>query len=88
MFACRSFDIENDRRLSALTDAQRPQHAETVTVAPLSDPAINAAVAEIGLDETKLNENQRDLLRSPLNLVCYGKLWVRTMHSTSTRCAS
>jgi hypothetical protein len=66
LLACRLFDVENDHRIRKL-DA-RPD-VERLTVAPLDDEAVNAAVTAMGLDATALRTKQRELLRSPLNLV-------------------
>ena len=66
ILACRLFDVENDhriRKLDARTDVER------LTVEPLPDEAVTGAVEAMGLDATALTSTQRELLRSPLNLV-------------------
>ncbi|MFB2585845.1 hypothetical protein [Herbiconiux liukaitaii] len=66
VLACRLFDVENDhriRKLDARADVQR------VTVQPLPNEAVIGAVDAMGLDATALTPPQRELLRSPLNLV-------------------
>lgn len=70
LLACRAFDIENDPRIR--TFARRKDLAElmeTVSVELLSDDAVDAAVAGMGLDATKLTNAQRALLQTPFNLV-------------------
>lgn len=66
ILACRLFDVENDhriRKLDARTDVER------LTVGPLPDEAVNGAVEAMGLDATVLTSTQREVLKSPLNLV-------------------
>ena len=66
ILACRLFDVENDhriRRLAARDDVER------LTVEPLADEAMAAAVSAMGLDPDLLTGSQRALLTSPLNLV-------------------
>lgn len=66
ILACRLFDVENDhriRRLAATDDVRR------LTVEPLADEAVVAAVSAMGLRPDLLTGSQRALLTSPLNLV-------------------
>jgi hypothetical protein len=66
ILACRLFDVENDHRfrnLDARSDVQR------LTVEPLPANAVTSAVEAMGLDAARLTLTQRELLRSPLNLV-------------------
>ncbi|WP_374460219.1 hypothetical protein [Microbacterium sp.] len=66
LLVCRLFDVENDyriRRLDARDDVQR------LTIGPLSEGPVRSAVAEMGLDASKLTRSQLELLGSPLNLV-------------------
>lgn len=66
ILACRLFDVENDhriRKLDARTDVER------LTVEPLPDEAVTGAVKAMGFDATALTSAQRELLKSPLNLV-------------------
>ncbi|WP_265521158.1 hypothetical protein [Oerskovia flava] len=68
ILACRLFDVENDhriRKLDARTDVER------LTVKSLPDEAVTAAVEAMGLDATALTSSQRELLKSPLNLVLF-----------------
>lgn len=65
ILACRTFDVENDHRIRRL-DA-RPD-VERLTVGPLSAGAVADAVSAMGLSPDLLVVNQRELLRSPLNL--------------------
>lgn len=69
LLACRKFDIDNDRRLSTLTDEKNPQRVRTIEVSPLDDDAVRDAVAKMGLDPARLDSTRLDLLRAPLNLV-------------------
>jgi hypothetical protein len=66
VLACRQFDIDNDYRLRALADQD---DVEQMTIGPLAAHQVAAAVAEMGLEPTALNERQQVLLRSPLHLV-------------------
>ncbi|MFG1828102.1 hypothetical protein ACGFIJ_37030 [Microbispora bryophytorum] len=66
VLACRKFDVDNDERIRGL--AGRPNTA-VVTVGPLLDKQVDAAVSDMGLDATALTPHQRTLLRSPLHLV-------------------
>ncbi|WP_369374496.1 hypothetical protein AB1046_09060 [Promicromonospora sp. Populi] len=66
ILACRLFDVENDHRIRRL-DA-RPD-VERLTVKPLPDGAVTGAVEAMGLDAAALTSTQRELLKSPLNLV-------------------
>jgi hypothetical protein len=66
MLACRQFDVENDhriRKLAARTDVDR------LTVELLPHESVTGAVEAMGLEATALTSTQRELLRSPLNLV-------------------
>jgi len=66
ILACRLFDVENDdriRRFDARTEVER------LTVEPLRDEVVTGAVEAMGLDATALTSSQRELLKSPLNLV-------------------
>ena len=66
VLACRKFDVDNDHRIRHL--AARVDVA-TVTVNPLSDDQVDAAVAGMGLTASDLTPRQKTLLRSPLHLV-------------------
>ncbi|MGA1812801.1 ATP-binding protein [Frondihabitans sp. 4ASC-45] len=66
ILACRQFDVDNDhriRKLNARIDVER------LAVEPLSDEAVTQAVEAMGLEPKELSPTQRELLRSPLNLV-------------------
>lgn len=66
ILVCRLFDVENDhriRKLDAREDVQR------LTVGDLPDEVVDASVEAMGLDAGALTAVQRDLLKSPLNLV-------------------
>ena len=66
ILACRLFDVENDHRIRKL--ATRVD-VERLTVDPLTDEAVTAAVSAMGLDPDLLTRSQRALLTSPLNIV-------------------
>lgn len=66
ILACRLFDVENDHRIRKLDAAK---DVKRLTVLPLPDEAVTDAVEAMGLDSTNLTLKQRELLRSPLNLV-------------------
>lgn len=66
LVACRQFDLENDDRLRDLVK----QHAAAeIVVALLTDTQVDDAVRAMGLDPGAVSAVQRELLRSPLNLV-------------------
>ena len=66
LIACRQFDLEGDWRLRTLTT---DRHAiRSVTVEPLSDSELAAAVTAMGLSVAELSPRQRELLRVPLHL--------------------
>jgi hypothetical protein len=66
ILACRAFDIENDHRIRNLSTRK---DLLRVTVAPLTVEMVNKAVEAMGLDATRLTSSQRELLRTPFNLV-------------------
>ncbi|MFD5847466.1 NACHT domain-containing protein [Streptomyces chartreusis] len=66
VLACRKFDVENDHRIRELVDEKQ---CARVQVQELSETQVNEAVSAMGLDADRLNTHQRNLLRSPLNLV-------------------
>lgn len=66
VLVCRKFDVDNDERIRGL--ATRPD-TQTITVGPLSELQVDAAVSAMALDATALTPRQRTLLRSPLHLV-------------------
>lgn len=66
VLACREFDIDNDHRIRAL--ASRSDITK-VEVGLLSVEDVDAAVAIMGLDASKLSSSQHVLLQTPLHLV-------------------
>lgn len=66
ILACRQFDVENDHRIRKLNARNDVEH---LAVEPLPDEAVAGAVSAMGLDPDLLTASQRELLRSPLNLV-------------------
>ncbi|MFI6651735.1 hypothetical protein ACIBI8_29535 [Streptomyces sp. NPDC050529] len=66
LLVCRKFDVENDHRIRELADAKE---CERVEVQELSEAQVTGAVRAMGLDVATLSTHQKNLLRSPLNLV-------------------
>lgn len=66
VLVCRAFDAQVDPRIRHLTASE---HCARATVGPLSDAQVDAAVAHMGLDASRLAPQQRALLTSPLHLV-------------------
>ncbi|MGW1463668.1 NACHT domain-containing protein [Streptomyces sp. NPDC002308] len=66
LLVCRKFDVENDHRIRELTDAKE---CERVEVQDLSETQVTEAVRAMGMDAAALSTHQKNLLRSPLNLV-------------------
>jgi hypothetical protein len=69
LLACRRYDIDNDHRLRALFDPERPQAPLVVEVRRLEREQVARAVSDMGLNATRLDERQVELLSLPLNLV-------------------
>ena len=67
LLACRQFDIDNDHRLKRLVGTDGP--AQQMSIGPLDDDKVDAAVGAMGLDPEALTRAQRDLLKVPLHLV-------------------
>lgn len=67
LLACRKFDVDNDHRLRALVDDDGP--AEQLAIEGLDAGRAAGAVTNMGLEPAALSETQKQLLRSPLNLV-------------------
>lgn len=66
LLACRKFDLENDSRIRGL--AGRDSVLETVTVNRLSHETVKEVCQKLGLDATRLNQKQLNLLSIPLHL--------------------
>jgi hypothetical protein len=66
VLVCRAFDVQADPRIRQLT---KPDQCAHITVGPLSDAQVDAAVRDIGLNVAQVTQTQRMLLRSPLSLV-------------------
>lgn len=66
LLACRKFDLDNDHRLRHLTGENGI--AETVAISRLPHSTVQKVVAELGLEATRLNGKQLDLLSVPLHL--------------------
>lgn len=66
LLACRKFDLDNDHRLRRLTGENGI--AETVAISRLPYSTVQRVVTELGLEATRLNNKQLDLLSVPLHL--------------------
>ena len=66
LLACRKFDLDNDHRLRRLTSEKGI--AETVVISRLPHSIVQRVIAELGLEATRLNGKQLDLLSVPLHL--------------------
>lgn len=66
ILVCRLFDVDNDHRIRKL-DARKD--VRRLAVRPLPDETVAEAVGAMGLDPDALTRPQRELLRTPLNLV-------------------
>lgn len=65
VLGCRQFDVDDDHRIRSLKDRLE---ATVLSVAPLSDQQVEAAVTALGLPSAALTRQQRDVLRLPLHL--------------------
>ena len=75
LFACRSFDLEQDAQLRALSaDADR---IERMPIGLLDGGIIQAAIATSGIDIAPLDQAQLRILSTPLHLYLY----LETSHS-------
>ena len=75
LFACRSFDLEQDAQLRALaSDASR---IERMPIGLLDDDTIQAAIATSGIEAAPLSGAQLRILSIPLHLYLY----LETSHS-------
>lgn len=66
LLACRAFDTANDHRIRSLA---KLLSEDPISVAPLDEEQVRAAVSAMGLSPETLRNRQIALLRSPLNLV-------------------
>ncbi|MCX6844392.1 MAG: hypothetical protein NTX53_19190, partial [candidate division WOR-3 bacterium] len=66
LLACRTFDLENDPRLRALTGKNGV--ADVVNIGPLDAETTRREVASIGLDSRRLDDRQLHLLSMPIHL--------------------
>ncbi|MFC7380644.1 AAA family ATPase [Sphaerisporangium rhizosphaerae] len=82
VLACRKFDAENDHRIRALTDDLR---ARRIEIGELSDEAVAEAIADMGLDGSRLSDPQRRLLRVPLHLVLLKTIGAEALSFQKTR---
>lgn len=66
VLGCRKFDIDNDHRLRKLTG--KPYGIDVIQVSHLSHDTVRQVVSELGLDSSRLNPQQLELLSVPLHL--------------------
>lgn len=69
LFACRSFDLNQDAQLRTLVDDAN--QVERIRVEALSDDAIRSAVTASGIDATPLSPAQLQILSVPLHLYLF-----------------
>jgi len=67
MVGCRTFDLHNDRRIRELSQRDKSRTVE-VPVRELNDSVLGEVLSHLGVDETKLNDRQRQMYRTPLHL--------------------
>ena len=75
LFACRSFDLEQDAQLRAL--ASDTSRIERIPIGLLDDDTIQAAIATSGVEAAPLSGAQLRILSIPLHLYLY----LETSHS-------
>ncbi len=66
LLACRKFDVDNDSRLRRLSG--ETGIVKTVPVNQLSHTTVREVVADLGLDASRLDSKQLELLSIPLHL--------------------
>lgn len=69
LFACRTFDLEQDPRLRKLV-AQQDQ-VERIAIGPLDEDTVKAAIAASGADTVSLRDDQVQVLSNPLHLFLF-----------------
>ena len=69
LFACRSFDLENDHQLRALVDDN--SRVERLRVGGLDDQTIESAIAEAGVAAQLFSKIQLQILSIPLHLYLF-----------------
>ena len=69
LFACRSFDLEQDSRLRRLV--ADPDRVERVTVKPLDEQTVRHAIADSGVAYMALSDSQLSILSVPLHLYLF-----------------
>lgn len=67
LLACRKFDLENDNRLKRLCD-EKNGVAKALIINRLSHSIVRDVIFKLGLDKTRLTQNQLNLLSIPLHL--------------------
>lgn len=71
LLACRKFDLDNDHRIRRLHEQER---ATQVELLELSDEQVAAAVNNMGIQSSRLNGQQINLLRLPVHLALLSDL--------------
>ncbi|MDB9527924.1 hypothetical protein PN498_18165 [Oscillatoria sp. CS-180] len=74
LLACRKFDLENDNRFKHLTG--QDGIAEVVNISRLSISTVKEVVRKLGIEASRLNEKQLNLLSLPLHLSLLAELIV------------
>jgi hypothetical protein len=67
LLVCRTFDLENDPRLRELSRQDGPG-TRRITVGPFDEAAVKDVLVHLGIDPSRLDTRQLDLLRLPLHL--------------------
>jgi hypothetical protein len=76
VLSCRTFDVENDARLRRLVHGEA--QAPVITVGPLAEAQVMAAVESFGHQSAALTPTQRELLGVPLHLALLGEIAAST----------
>jgi hypothetical protein len=69
VLACRTFDLESDHRLRALTRDKAQFHH--VDLGPLSEDTVDGALSTAGIAPDRLSGRQKEILQTPLHLMLY-----------------
>lgn len=69
VLACRTFDLESDHRLRALT--RDKGQFRRVDLGPLSEETVAGALSAAGIAPDRLSVREKEILRTPLHLLLY-----------------
>ena len=69
LFACRSFDLEQDARLRRL--AGDPERVERIRLEELDQGTVRDAIEASGIPSTALSDGQMEILSTPLHLYLF-----------------